>query len=116
LSRGYKLGIVSNFYGNVDALCREAGLAEFLDVILDSTRVGVSKPNPEIFRLAVDKLKVLPGETIFVGDSYERDMMPSRQLGMKTVWMKGPNPRLPEGPVMVDRVISNLPQLVEVIP
>lgn len=116
LSRRYKLGVVSNFYGNVDALCREAELAEYLDVILDSTRVGVSKPSPEIFRIAMEKLGVMPNETIFVGDSYERDMMPSRQLGMKTVWMKGPNPRLPEGPEMVDRVISNLPQLVEVIP
>lgn len=111
LSGAYRLGVVSNFYGNVDTLCHEAGLGKFLGVILDSTQMGISKPNPAIFRIAVEKLGVVAEEAIFVGDSYERDIVPSRQLGMKTVWMKGPNPRLPEGPEMVDLVISNLPQL-----
>lgn len=115
LKHMYRLGVVSNFYGNVHTLCQEAGLSQFLDVILDSTRIGVSKPSPEIFRIAIEKLGVMAEETIFVGDSYERDMMPSRQLGMKTVWMKGPNPRLPEGPESVDRVISNLLQLATAV-
>lgn len=115
LNRIYRLGVVSNFYGNVETLCQEAGLSEFLHVILDSTRIGFSKPSVEIFRIAVERLDVMPEETIFVGDSYERDMVPSRRLGMKTVWMRGPNPRLGESPEMVDRVISNLPQLEKVV-
>jgi putative hydrolase of the HAD superfamily len=65
--------------------------------------------------MALEKLGMPPQETIFVGDSYERDMMPARELGMKTIWMKGPNPRLPERAGPVDGVISTLPQLEGVI-
>lgn len=107
----FHLGVVSNFYGNVAILCEEAGLARWLDVIVDSTRVGMSKPDPGIFRMALDELGLEPGETIFVGDSYERDMMPARRMGMKTIWLKGPNPRIPQDAEPVDFCISNLTDL-----
>lgn len=108
LKPGRSLGVISNFYGNVETLCREAGLAESLDVILDSVRIGISKPDPEIFRIALGKLNVHPSEAVFVGDSYERDIMPARGLGMKAIWVKGPNPRLPENAGPVSCFISNL--------
>lgn len=73
----YRLGLVSNFCGNVATLCKETGLAESLDVILDSTQVGISKPDTEIFRMALEKLKLSPEQAIFVGDSYEREYYPS---------------------------------------
>ena len=111
LKNRYRLGVVSNFYGNVEVLCDEVGLSDHLDVILDSTCIGLSKPDPEIFLLALKSINVEPTETIFVGDSYERDIMPARSLGMKTVWLKGPNPRLPENPGPVDCQISSLPEL-----
>lgn len=104
----YRLGVISNFYGNAATLCTEAGLAESLEVILDSTRVGVSKPDPEIFRMALGMLDVIPAEAAFVGDSFERDIMPARQLGMETIWLKGPNPRLPENAGPEGRHISSL--------
>jgi len=103
--------VVSNFYGNVAVLCQEAGLAPWLDVILDSTRVGVGKPDPGIFRMALDGLGLEPAEAIFVGDSYERDMMPARKMGMKTIWMKGPRPRIPRDAEPVDGCIANLTDL-----
>jgi putative hydrolase of the HAD superfamily len=107
----YRLGLVSNFCGNVATLCREAGLAESLDVILDSTQVGISKPDTEIFRMALERLKLSPEHAIFVGDSYERDMIPARGLGMKTIWLKGPHPRIPLNAGPVDAWISSLPEL-----
>jgi len=111
LRHRYRLGLVSNFYGNLAVLCREAGVSEFLDVILDSTEVGVSKPDPEIFRMALRKLELPPEQVAFVGDSYERDMIPSRGIGMKTIWLKGPNPRIPENAGSVDASISSLSEL-----
>lgn len=111
LKNRYRLGVVSNFYGNVAVLCDEAGLSDHLDVILDSTKIGLSKPDPEIFLLALKRMKIEPTETIFVGDSFERDIMPARGLGMKTVWLKGPNPRLPENPGPIGCRISGLPEL-----
>jgi len=107
----YRLGLVSNFYGNVAVLCGEFGLSASLEVILDSTQVGISKPDPEIFCMALRKLELRPGKVIFVGDSYERDMIPARELGMKTIWLKGPHPRIPSNAGPVDASISSLSDL-----
>jgi putative hydrolase of the HAD superfamily len=111
LKHRFRLGVVSNFYGNVETLCREAGLSESLEVILDSMRVGVGKPDPSIFRLALNKLDLSPENVIFVGDSYERDMIPARKIGFKTVWLKGPNPRKPADAEPVDTAIESLSEL-----
>ncbi len=111
----YRLGVISNFYGNVVALCREAALADSLDVILDSAEIGVSKPDPEIFRIALAKLDLAPALAIFIGDSYERDIVPARQLGMKTIWLKGPNPRIPENVEPADFEISSLMELGSIV-
>jgi putative hydrolase of the HAD superfamily len=107
----YKMGVVSNFYGNVAAICEEAGLAQSFVTILDSMRLGFGKPEPEIFRVALQQMDVAAEECLFVGDSYERDMMPAGKLGMKTVWLKGPNPRIPANAEPVDGVISSLLEL-----
>ena len=116
LKERYRLGVVSNFYGNVATLCEEAGLSDHLEVILDSTCVGLSKPDPEIFRLALKQIKAGPAEVIFVGDSFERDIIPARNVGMKTIWLKGPNPRLPKNHGPIGCLISSLPELESVLP
>jgi HAD superfamily hydrolase (TIGR01509 family) len=87
----YKLGVVSNFYGNLAVVLEKAGLLPLLDVVVDSNVVGKQKPDLEIFRCALEKLELDAQQVIFVGDSYERDIVPSRQLGMKTIWLKRPN-------------------------
>jgi putative hydrolase of the HAD superfamily len=84
----FRLGIVSNFYGNLSAVLKEAGLLDFLEVTVDSKRVGMRKPDPGIFLLALRHLGLSPNHVIFVGDSYERDIVPSGRLGMKTIWLR----------------------------
>ena len=111
LKSRFRLGVVSNFYGNVAALCREAGLAESLQVIVDSARLGVSKPAPGIFLAALDGLDLLPEEVVFIGDSYARDMVPARALGMKTVWLRVPAATTVPEPGVVDACINSLTEL-----
>lgn len=111
LRERYRLGLVSNFYGNLDAVCDEAGLAGLFDVVLDSTRVGFTKPDPRIFHSAIDALGVAPADATFVGDSPSRDMVGARNAGMRHVWLAGPG-----GPAVSpccpgDRVISRLDDL-----
>jgi len=90
LHQRYRLGIVSNFYGNLDAVCVEAGIDGLFDVVVDSTRVGSTKPDPRIFRHATDALGVTPADATFVGDSPSRDMAGARSVGMRHVWLAGP--------------------------
>lgn len=82
-----RLGIVSNFYGNLATVCADTGLGAFFEVVVDSAHVGVSKPDPRIFRHALDALRVSPADTVFVGDSLPRDMGGARELGMPHVWV-----------------------------
>lgn len=113
LKAHYRLGVVSNFYGNVAVICQEAGLAESLDIMLDSVLMGVSKPDHRIFRSALAALGRPPSRVAFVGDSYERDITPARELGLKTIWMPGPNPRSPRNTPHVDLRIAALTELLE---
>src|SRR5262249_47923340 len=73
LRQRYRLGIVSNFYGNLEAVCQSAGLASLFAALVDSHCVGVEKPDPAIFYVALDTLRATPETTLFVGDSLRRD-------------------------------------------
>ncbi len=87
LSSRYRLGIVSNFYGNLEAVCEGAGLAPLFGVMIDSQRVGAEKPDPAIFQAALDPLGASPETTLFVGDSLRRDREGARRVGMGFVWI-----------------------------
>ncbi len=111
----YQLGVISNFYGNVAALCKEASLADLLDVILDSAAIGVRKPDPKIFRIALREINLVPAQAFYVGDSYERDIAPARKLGMKTIWLRGVNPRVSENAERADFKVSSLMELGSIV-
>jgi FMN phosphatase YigB (HAD superfamily) len=109
LRGAYRLGLVSNFYGNLDAVCAETGLARHFEVTVDSTTVGFTKPDARIFRRATDALGIDPAEATFVGDSPTRDMAGARGVGMPHVWLTtlaSPRPCCPR-----DRVIASLADL-----
>ncbi len=113
LSPRYTLGVVSNFYGNLAAVCREAGIGPFLSAAVDSVEVGCTKPDPAIFRAALAKLGAEPADSVFVGDSLERDMAGARGAGMRHVLLAGDpadgrRPCCPEDPV-----IRSLDELAE---
>ena len=111
LKTRFRVGVVSNFFGNLTQVLEDAGLAGSVEIMIDSGCVGIAKPDPRIFQLALERLRLPPEQAIFIGDSYERDMMPSAQLGLKTIWLKGPNPRVPEHATPVDAVITRLSEL-----
>jgi len=87
LTRRYRLGIVSNFYGNLSSVCRETGLGSFFQTIIDSEVVGHLKPSPEIFHAALKDLHAEPWQAVFVGDSLQRDMAGAKAVGMAHVWL-----------------------------
>ena len=92
-SRGLQLGVVSNACGNADRLCDDLGFAPYLSLVVDSRRVGVSKPDPAIYTYAVRRLGLPPSSIMMVGDSFERDIQPARAIGMRTAWLEGPASR-----------------------
>ncbi|HEY7229936.1 MAG TPA: HAD family hydrolase [Pseudolabrys sp.] len=87
LSERYQLGIVANFYGNLEAVCQSAGLHSFFEVMVDSCSVGAEKPDPAIFRAALERLGATPEKTIFIGDSLPRDREGAQRMGMRFIWV-----------------------------
>ena len=116
LGRRYRLGIVSNFYGNLARVCADCGVDDLFDVIIDSAEVGVSKPNPAIFQRALDRLRLSPADVIFVGDSARRDMAGARAAGLAHVWLVAERADTAVPCCPGDRVIGSLKDLEEILP
>ncbi len=115
LHRRCSLGVISNFYGNVDRVLEEAGIAPLLATIIDSNRVGVSKPEPAIFRLALDDLGCAAADVLYVGDSFEKDVVGARQAGLRSAWLIGETERPCPAPELVDVRLRRLADLESVI-
>lgn len=89
LGRSRRLAVVSNFNGNLEQVLEEFDLRRLFQVVIDSTVVGVEKPDPEIFRMAVREIGVPAHACVVVGDSYDRDIVPGKAVGCGTIWVKG---------------------------
>ena len=82
---GVVIGVISNSNGSVRRALERAGLAPYLSFVIDSTVVGVAKPDPGVFKLGLAEANVAPGEAVYVGDSYFVDVMGARAVGMNAV-------------------------------
>src|ERR1700730_15066361 len=119
LTGRYRLGVVSNFYGNLEAVCRGAGLAPLFGAIVDSHRVGAEKPDPAIFRAALEPLCAMAETTLLVGDSLRRDREGARRIGMGFLWIaprdaQASEVRAAEGP-LDHSAIARLGDLAEIL-
>ena len=110
LGRDARLGVVSNFYGNLDDMLDESGLAPFLDVVVESVKVGFEKPDLAIYRAALERLALPAGEVVMVGDNFARDVKPAKALGMQTIWLRRGSARPPEEG-FADRVVATLAEI-----
>jgi HAD superfamily hydrolase (TIGR01509 family) len=82
---GLVAGVISNSNGSVRAALDKAGLAPYLDFVIDSTVAGVAKPDPRVFHMGLREAGVAPAEAVYVGDSYFVDVVGARTVGMGAV-------------------------------
>lgn len=82
---GLRLAVISNADGRVAEYLDNAGLEGRFEFILDSALVGIEKPDPRIFAMACERLGVAPEETVYVGDTYEVDVLGARAAGIRAV-------------------------------
>jgi putative hydrolase of the HAD superfamily len=86
---GYRMALVSNWDSRLAKLCFDMGLDKYLDAVLSSAAVGLIKPDPHIFEVACERLRVEPRRAVHVGDHYYADVLGARSVGIH--------------PVMIDR-------------
>lgn len=89
LADRYPLCLVSNFYGNIQAILTDFGLRNYFSHIIESAVVGVRKPDPRIFQLGVTALGIPAKDVVVIGDSYSKDILPARAAGCQTIWYRG---------------------------
>lgn len=87
--KGYPMVLVSNFYGNINQVLKDAGIDGYFKEVIESAVVGVRKPNPAIFALGVCALDLPASQVLVVGDTYGKDIVPAHKLGCHTLWIKG---------------------------
>lgn len=113
LAQRFPLVLVSNFYGNISTVLREFGLDHLFGDIIESAVVGIRKPDARIFALGVERLGLKAEEVAVVGDSYDKDILPSHSIGCHTIWFKGEGwtDEVVENPV-ADKVIGSLKEIL----
>lgn len=105
LATRYRLGVVSNSYGNMPALLDDGALGPFA-VVLDSAVEGLRKPDPALYLRAAERLGIAPACILHVGDSWPRDIVPAHAVGMHTAWLSAPDDPMPASPQAVHRLAS----------
>ena len=83
--KGYQLGIIANQNPGAKDRLDAWGLGRYFSVIASSAELGISKPDKEIFRLALAMADCRPENAVMVGDRLDNDIRPAKELGMKTV-------------------------------
>lgn len=109
----YQLAVISNNFGNTRGWCDEYGLSPLLEVIIDSTVLGIAKPDARIFEAALSELRVMPNQAIYVGDSYPADMVGGKNAGMWTAWLVGDQMKPCPDPSVVDVQLTHLHELID---
>lgn len=84
-SAGLKTGAISNADGRLSGILRATGLEEHFDLVVNSSEERIAKPDPRIFRIALDRLGVRAEESVHVGDLYHFDVLGARAVGIRPV-------------------------------
>lgn len=89
----YKLGLISNWDESLSGILQDLGILAYFDSITISWDIGVSKPDIEIFRSALEDFPdVKPKESVYIGDDYLTDIIPAQQLNIFPILFdKGPS-------------------------
>ncbi len=105
LAEGYRLGVISNADGRMEAVLETTGLRSRVEFVVDSHAAGVEKPDPAIFLEGVERLGLAPGEVLYVGDLYPVDVVGARRAGLQAL-LVDPSGRL-------DHPVDRIPTIVE---
>lgn len=87
LSKKYRLGVIANQVAGTKDRLDNWGIGKYFDVVVASAEAGCAKPDLKIFNLALEQVGCKPNEAVMIGDRLDNDVVPAKQLGMKTVWV-----------------------------
>jgi putative hydrolase of the HAD superfamily len=80
---GVPVAVVSNSEGMLESIFAQLGIRDAVDLVVDSGVVGIEKPDPRIFRVALDHFGVAPGCALHLGDNFATDVVGARAAGIR---------------------------------
>ncbi len=116
LDQRYPLGLITN--GPTDPQWRKINkfnLSEIFEVILVSGQLGIAKPDPRIFDVALEGLRVAPEDAIMVGNSLQHDHQGAINAGIRFVWANHTDKPLPDGWPEPDYTVSSFGELRDLL-
>ncbi len=105
----FRLGLLSN--GNTDP--RRLGLAHWFDFTLFAEHIGIQKPDPAFYHLAIRTAGVPASQILHIGDSIDNDVLPAQEIGMQTLWLN--RERLPNPDPSKIQEISSLMEVLDYV-
>lgn len=88
LSKKYHIGVIANQPLGTESRLKKWGIMKYIELVIASEEEGVSKPNPKIFEIALQRAKCKPDKAIMIGDRIDNDIVPAKKMGMRTIWVK----------------------------
>jgi putative hydrolase of the HAD superfamily len=83
---GLRVGVISNTEdGRLEEMFQLLEITGHFDLLVDSHRVGLRKPDAAIFHYALDQFKVAPHEAVYIGDSYGHDVLGALSAGLRGI-------------------------------
>jgi putative hydrolase of the HAD superfamily len=110
---GLRMGIISDWGHGLEAIVLELELHGFLEFLVVSSRVGVSKPDPRVFELALGRIGIAAERAVYVGDTYVKDVLGARAAGLTPVLLDRSG-RAPPPDCLVVTTLTDLPTLLGV--
>ena len=84
----YKIGIIANQNPGTRERLEAWGLLKYIDMVVASAEEGVTKPDRRIFDIALERAGVAPEDAFMIGDRIDNDILPAKNIGIKTIWVQ----------------------------
>jgi putative hydrolase of the HAD superfamily len=110
LAKLVKLGSLTNGAADLEAI----GLAHHFEVSLSAHKIGKAKPDPHVFLLACEALKLQPEQVAYIGDDLRLDVEGAQKAGLTGIWLNRQHQQAPAelGHIQPDATFTNLHELV----
>ncbi|MEP0264465.1 YjjG family noncanonical pyrimidine nucleotidase [Dokdonia sp.] len=103
----YKLHIITNGFEEVQMTkLKKSKIVSYFDTITTSEAAGVKKPNPRIFKVALQAAQATAEESMMIGDTYEADILGAERMNMKTICFNYHNLEMPDKQIVVDELLE----------
>jgi putative hydrolase of the HAD superfamily len=119
-SHGLKIGLISNCSAETPIAWKNTPVAPLFDVALFSSSIGLRKPDPRIYQLALERLDVKPADCLYIGDGDSQELSGAGQVGMHPVLIRlagedGTQPHLINREEWKEPVISSLHEVLALV-